>query len=84
MEFHHLLKVDQQEAATRRCKKSLFNRHIFNFEYGRSMVSSQRIAGETVNPDAIQRFIDRSFSDVSRSSIEPSAMHEPKKPAPSP
>jgi hypothetical protein len=40
--------------------------------------------GGTVNPDAIQRFIDRSSSDVSRSSIEPSVMHEPKKPAPSP
>jgi hypothetical protein len=70
MEFHRLPKVDQQKSATRRCKKSLFYGHIFNFEYGRSMVSSQRIAGRTVNPDAIHR-----------SSIETSAMHEPEKPA---
>jgi len=34
MEFHHLPKVDQQNPATRRCKKSLFNGHIFNIEYG--------------------------------------------------
>jgi hypothetical protein len=64
MEFHHLPKVDQQNAATRRCKKSLFNGHIFNFEYGQSMVNSQRINGGTVNPDAIQSFIDRTCSDA--------------------
>jgi hypothetical protein len=64
MEFHHLPKVDQQNLATRRCKKSLFYGHIFNFEYGRSVVSSQRIDGGTVNPDAIQLFIDRTFSDA--------------------
>jgi hypothetical protein len=59
MEFHHLPKVDQQKPTTRRCKKSLFYGHIFNFEYGQSMVSSQGIDGRTVNPDAIQSFIDR-------------------------
>jgi hypothetical protein len=64
MEFHLLPKVDQQNPATRRCKKSLFDGHIFNFEYVQSMVSSQGIDGETVNPDAIQSFIDRTFSDA--------------------
>jgi hypothetical protein len=62
MKFHHLPKVDQQNPATRRCKKFPFNGHIFNFEYGQSMVSSQPIGGGTVNPDAIQSFIDRTFS----------------------
>jgi hypothetical protein len=64
MEFHHLPKVDQQKPATRRCKKSLFDGHIFNFEYVQSMVISQGIDGGTVNPDAIQSFIDRTFSDA--------------------
>jgi hypothetical protein len=54
----------QQNPATRRFKKSLIYGHIFNFDYGRSMVSSQRIAGGTVNPDAIQSLIDRTFSDA--------------------
>jgi hypothetical protein len=27
-------KVDKRKLATRRCKKSLFNGHIFHFEYG--------------------------------------------------
>jgi hypothetical protein len=78
MEFHLPPKVDQQNPATRRCKKSLFNGHIFNFEYGQSVVSSQRIDGGTVNPDAIKRLILMRFS---RSSIESSVMREPEKPA---